>query len=169
MTRRSTQDHQGRVRIATTFGLPPPPPPHPPAAPVRSASHAAAADTAIRVLATIGPATLPTLLHAVHRSRRFKPGPSLTIDQLSAALARAGATSDDHGRWQVPAQVQAPRRFLAPAAALGRQELSRQALAQALIDVGYTPSSAGGRIITNHPLIQQIGRDRYRLLTEHPY
>ena len=35
-----------------------------------------------------------------------------------------------------------------------------------LIDVGYTPSSAGGRIITNHPLIQQVGRDRYRLLTQ---
>ena len=170
ITRRSTptQDHQGRVRIATTFGLPPPLPPHPPAAPARSASHAAAADTAIRILATIGPVTLPTLLHAVHRSRRFKPGPPLTTDQLSAALARAGATPDGEGRWQAPAQARAPQRFRALAATLGQQELSRRALAQALIAVGYTPSSAGGRIVTNHPLIQQVGRDRYRLLTEHP-
>lgn len=171
MTRRSTptQDHQGRVRIATTFGLPPPLPPHPPAAPARSASHAAAAATAIRVLATIGPATLPTLLNAVHRSRRFKPGPPLTTDQLGDALAQAGATHDDQGHWKAPARARAPQRFLALAAALGQQELARQALSRVLIDVGYASSSAGGRIITNHPLIQQVSRDRYRLLTEHPY
>ena len=169
MTRRSTptQDHLGRVRIAMTFGLPPPAPPHRPATPVRSMAHQGAADTAIRVLVAIGPATVTTLLHAVYRSRRFKTGPPLTATELGDALTRAGATRDDHGHWHAPAQAQAPQRFLALAAALAQDELSRQALAQVLIGVGYAPSSAGGRIITNHPLIEQVGRDRYRLLTIH--
>ena len=118
------------------------------------------------MLATIGPATLPTLLHAVHRSRRFKTGPPLSIDQLRDALTGIGATQDGHGRWHPPPQARAPQRFLALAAALGQQELTRQELAQVLIDVGYTASSANGRIVTNHPLIERAGRDRYRLLTQ---
>lgn len=170
MARRSspTQDHLGRVRIARTFGLPSPAPPHRPSVPAVSVADRAAADTAVRVLATIGPATVPTLLHAVHRSRRFKTGPPLSIDQLRDALTGVGATRDGHGRWHPPPQVRAPRGFLALAAALGQQELTRQELAQVLIDVGYTASSARGRIVTNHPLIERAGRDRYRLLTDHP-
>lgn len=170
MTRRSipTQDHLGRVRIATTFGLHPPAPPHLPTRTVRSAADQAAADTAVRVLAAIGPATLPRLLHAVLRSRRFKSGPPLSIDQLRDALTGVGATRDGYGRWHPPPQVRAPQGFLALAAALGPQELTRHELAQVLIDVGYTASSANGRIVTNHPLIERVGHDRYRLLTDHP-
>jgi hypothetical protein len=170
MTRRSTptEDHLGRVRIATTFGLPPPAPPHRPSRPVVSLADHAAAATAGRVLATIGPATLHTLLHAVHRSRRFKSGPPMSIDQLRDALAWVGAVHDGQGRWHPPPQARAPQRFLALAAALGQQELSRQELAQVLTSIGYAASSANGRIVTNHPLIKRVGRDRYRLLTDHP-
>ena len=92
----------------------------------------------------------------------------MSIDQLRDALAWVGAVHDGQGRWHPPPQARAPQRFLALAAALGQQELSRQELAQVLTSIGYAASSARGRIVTNHPLIERVGRDRYRLLTDHP-
>lgn len=171
LTRRSTpaQDHQGRVRIATAFGLPPPRPAssEPPATQL-PASDRAAADTAIRVMATIGPTIMINLLDAVSRSRRFKSSDPPAAASLAAALRQAGAEQDEHGYWHPPAGTTASPRYRAIADALGRQELTRQALIEALIGTGYAPSSARGRTITTHPLIQHTGPDRYRLLRATP-
>jgi len=68
-------DHLGRVRIATTLGLPAPPAAVvDESAPVGTAQpgHVTVARAAVRVLAAVGPLDLPTVATAITRTRRVR-------------------------------------------------------------------------------------------------
>jgi len=165
---RPGEDHLGRTRVARTLGLPRPErplPPVPAARPRISPDQWAAAGTAIRVLATLGPLPLPTLLDAVHRSRRFRSAARLTADDLAAGLLAAHATPAG-GLWHAPAEATAPGRYRLLADALADRDVNRSELIQALLQAGYTRSSAVGRTITTHPLITHVGPARYRLASK---
>lgn len=111
---RTGEDHRGRARVASTFGLPPPAPPASPAPtprPRMSPDQWAAAGIAVRVLATLGPLPLPRLLGAVHWSRRFRARAPMTADQLADGLlaAHATLTNDAPTGRTVPASPTRPR------------------------------------------------------------
>ena len=163
---RPGEDHRGRTRVASTFGLPPPARPLSPAPAPRPRIPPdlwAAAGIAVRVLATLGPLPLPSLLGAVHRSRRFRARTPITGDQLADGLLAAHATLAD-GLWHAPAGAIAPDRYRLVASTLGDRDVSRSELIEALVAANYTRSSAVGRTITTHPLITHIGPARYRLI-----
>lgn len=163
---RPGEDHRGRGRVASTLGLPSPARPLSPAPAPRPRippEHWAAAGIAVRVLATIGPLPLPSLLGAVHRSRRFRARAPVTADDLAAGLLAAHATLAD-GLWHAPAGAIAPDRDRLVATTLGDRDVSRSELIEALVGAGYARSSAAGRTITTHPLITHVGPARYRLI-----
>lgn len=164
---RAGEDHLARVRIAATLGLIAPAPT--PAAAPSVAAHPAQADQAaaaiaVRVLATVGPLPSHALRHAIARVRRFRPLPPITTQQLAAALVDVGATCDDQGRWHAPADARNPDRYRALVAVAGGRDLTRAEMVEALVTAGYAPTSARGRKITTHPLIQHVGANRYRVL-----
>jgi len=163
---RPDEDHRGRTRVAHTFGFPPParppapaPAPHPRIPPQQWA----AAGIAVRVLATLGPLPLPSLLDAVQRSRRFRARAPITTDELAGGLLAVHATLAD-GLWHAPAGATAPDRYRLVADALGDRDVSRSQLIEVLVGAGYTRSSAAGRTVTTHPLITHVGPARYRLI-----
>lgn len=160
-----TEDHVGRVRIATTLGLPAPtatePAPKNPVTP----GQLAAARAAVRILAATGPLTLPVLAASVTRSHRFRTRNTLSDSQFAAALTAVGCTPRD-GRWCPPAGVVPSERYRAIVALATSRELTRQQMIDILLAVGYTSSSAAGRMSSSHPLFQHTGHDRYRLITD---
>lgn len=168
---RTGEDHLGRTRTALTFGLSPPQAPHPlPAAGGSrlTLGQRSAARTAVHVLATVGPLSIPELLAAVRRTRLFREQqPTLTGDELAKALRDRHATLAD-GRWHAPAGTAVPARYRLIAAALTGRELRRHELIEVLVAAGYTPASARGRIVQTHPLITRTGPNRYRLIQHTP-
>ena len=160
------EDRRGRTRIARTLGLSPPARPLSPAPAPRPRippQQWAAAGIAVRVLATLGPLPLPSLLGAVHRSRRFRARAPVTADQLAASLLASHATLAD-GLWHAPAGATATDHYRLLATTLGDRDVSRSELIETLVEAGYTRSSAVGRTITTHPLITHVGPARYRLI-----
>jgi hypothetical protein len=167
-TRPSTpcEDHLGRVRIATTLQLPEPvrPKPAAPAGPTVSPSHLAAGRVGIRLLATIGPLDLDTLLAAIGRCRRFRIRDPLTARDLVAALDVLGASRGSNLRWQAPSGSAVPVRYQSIVDAAAGADLTRQQMINTLIAAGYTESSASGRMSSSHPLFERVDADRYRII-----
>jgi hypothetical protein len=99
-----SEDHLGRVRIATTLHLPVPAPAKPAAAarPAVTPSHLAAGRAGIRLLATIGPLDLDTMFAAIGRCRRFRIRDPLTPRDLVAALDILGANRGYDLLWHAP-------------------------------------------------------------------
>ena len=83
---------------------------------------------------------------------------------LIAALGSLGAARGADLRWHSPAGAQAPARYLSIVRAAAGMDLTRQQMIDVLIAVGYTPSSAGGRMSSSHPLFERVDHDRYRLI-----
>lgn len=166
---RPGEDHLARTRIATTLGLAAPESPAPrPAAAQPSQADRAAAAIAARVLATVGPLPQDALHHAISRTRRFRSLPPIPTGHLAAALIAAGATRDDHGRWQAPSDATAPARYQALVAFTAGRDLTRTEMVAALLAAGYAPTSASARKISTHPLIRRSGPNRYRLVEGTP-
>ena len=169
-TRRSRagEDHLARVRTARTLGLPEPQAPAG-KAPVLSrdlvsSNVAAAAWSAARVLAAVGPLNLDTLHAAVTRSRRFRHRTPFTATELGTALTAAGAEQGPDGRWHAPPGVPVPDRHRVIVELAAGRDLTRAGMIEILISAGYTHSSATGRMSSSHPLFERIGPDRYRLI-----
>jgi hypothetical protein len=160
-----TEDHVGRMRIATTLGLRTPAAAPPATENSLSPGQLAAARTAVRVLAATGPLTLPVLAGAVTRSHRFRTRNTLSDNDLVAALTAVGCTQRD-GRWYPPAGVVPPERYRSIVALADGRELTRQQMINILLAAGYSSSSATGRMSSSHPLFQRTGPDRYRLITD---
>ena len=172
ITRRSRpgEDHLGRARVATTFGLPAPPrAPTPPPTPRSGVSprQRGAAAIAIRVLAAVGPLPQPSLFAAIRRSRRFRTDEPVTADQLVDGLLAAGAVLTDD-LWHAPDGTKAQDSDRLVVAALAGHEVSCSELITVFIGAGYAPSSARGRTVQTHPLIRRVGPRRYRLIGHGP-
>jgi hypothetical protein len=167
-TRESTpsEDHLGRVRVATTLHLPVPAPAKPavPARPAVSPSHLAAGRAGIRLLATIGPLDLDTMFAAIGRCRRFRIRDPLTRRDLVAALDMLGASRGDELLWHAPSGTPVPDRYRFIVDAAAGADLTRQQMIDILIAAGYTASSATGRMSSSHPLFERIDADRYRII-----
>jgi len=123
-------DHLGRVRIAATLGLARPKPPavvgHLPAGENDTvpAASLVVARAAARVLAAVGPLTLPVLAAAIARARKFRERRHPSNGDLAAALRRAGCTIDADGRWRPPAGSLASERNQTIVALAARRELT---------------------------------------------
>lgn len=165
VTRRSTptEDHLGRVRIANTLALTTPHRPSPPAKRAASVTHQAPVQSALRVLAAVGPLGTKTLLESVLRSRRFRDRRPFSVTDLESALTRCGARASA-GRWSAPTGVDVPDRYRSVIAFATGRDLTRAEMIQVLIDAGYSRSSANGRMSSSHPLIQRVGPNRYRVI-----
>jgi hypothetical protein len=59
-----------------------------------------------------------------------------------------------------------PDRYRALVAIAADRDLTRSGMITALVAAGYASTSASARKISNHPLIQRIGPDRYRIVGE---
>ena len=169
---RPDDDHLSRVRIASTFGFEPPegprrqPAPPPPTRPLSSPG--SASRIACRVLAAVGPQTLPTLVQSVHRSRRFRDHRRLIEgDDLAVALVEVGAVVDEQGRWHAPPGWPASVRDSRVVSTAAGRDLTRRELSEVLIAAGYSPVSASGRTVDTHPMIRKVAGDRYRIVSEH--
>lgn len=169
---RLADDHLSRARIASTFGFQPPagprrPPPPSDMVPARPpSSPGSAARIACRVLAAVGPQTLPTLVHSVLRSRRFRDRQLIDGDDLAAALVEVGAVVDEQGRWHAPPGWPASERDSRVVSTATARELTRREMSAVLIAAGYSPLSASGRTVDTHPLIRKVAIDRYRLVAD---
>jgi hypothetical protein len=161
-----SEDHLGRVRIATTLHLPAPAPVKPaaPAGPSPSPSHLAAGRAGIRLLATIGPVDLDTMFAAIGRCRRFRIRDPLTPRDLVAALDMLGASRGNDLLWRAPSGTSVPDRYRSIVDAAAGVDLTRQQMIENLIAAGYTASSATGRMSSSHPLFERIDADRYRII-----
>lgn len=162
---RMGEDHLSRCRVARTLGLSEPMPPVVTVmrVPRPSERDLAAARTGMRVLGAIGPLTLAELTDSVRRSRRFRDRGSSSPEDLSIALGSLGATQTSQGLWQAPAgEVSGRDRAIADA--MRGQTWSRSAVVEILVRAGYRESSAGGRIVSVHPMLRHIGPDQYRLV-----
>jgi hypothetical protein len=164
-----SEDHLGRVRIATTLHLPVPVPAKPaaPAGPAVSPSHLAAGRAGIRLLATIGPLDLDSMFAAIGRCRRFRIRDPLTPRDLVAALDMLGASRGTDLLWHAPSGTPVPDRYRSIVDAAAGVDLTRQQMIDVLIAAGYTPSSATGRMSSSHPLFERIDADRYRIIGCH--
>lgn len=162
---RPGEDHLARCRVANTLGLGVPLPPVTRTVPEfrPSARDIAAARTAIRVLGAIGPLSLGDLVDSVRRSRRFRDRGSVGPEDLAAALAHLGVTVTSQGVWQAP-EVGLSNRYRVIAEAMRGRIWSRASVVKILVRAGYRESSAGGRIISVHPLLRRIGPDQYALV-----
>lgn len=162
---RSGEDHLSRCRVASTLGLREPMPPVVSVTPVPRPLERdlAAARTGMRVLSALGPLGLVDLIDSVSRSRRFRDRGTIGPGALSTALSSLGATVTSQGLWQAPA-VEVSDRYRAIANAMRGQTWSRSAVIQILVRAGYSESSAGGRIVSVHPMLRHVGPDKYRLV-----
>ena len=164
---RPGEDHLGRVRVATTLGLPspvaPPPPPVVRPGPTVPPSDVAAARAGLRVLAAVGPSPLKTVTAAVARSRQFRRA-ALSEEDLAAALTVLGAVTDADGRWRAPPAFPVPDRYRSVVATAAGRELTRSEMISVLMGAGYSPSSAGRLLSTTYPLFERLGPNRYRLI-----
>jgi hypothetical protein len=166
-------DHLGRVRIAATLGVPAPaaalvedPPPVAGAVP---AGHLTVARGSARVLAAVGPLDMPTITATIARTRRLRARNPLSDSDLAVALAKAGCSVGQDGRWHPPGGVVAPDRYRVIATLAAGRDLTRAEMIDLLIAAGYRESSATGRMSSSHPLFRRTGPDRYRLVGDgHP-
>ena len=167
-------DHLGRVRIAATLGLARPEPPsavrHSPAGDNDTVPAAmwAVARAGVRILAAVGPLTLPVLAAAVARARRFRERHHLSNGDLAAALRLAGCTVDADGRWHALIGTPTSKRNQAIVTLAAGRDLTRQQMIHILLTAGYSRSSAEGRMSSSHPLFERTGHDRYRLIGSFP-
>lgn len=162
---RPGEDHLARCRVASTLGLGEPLPPVARAVPELrpSARDIAAARTAIRVLGAISPLSLGDLVDSVRRSRRFRERGSVGPEDLAAALVHLGVTVTSQGLWQRP-ETGVSDRYRVIAEALQGRTWSRSSVIEILVRAGYRESSAGGRILSVHPMLRRIGPDQYALV-----
>lgn len=165
---RAGEDHLARVRVARTLGLPEPRPAEKPAVSARdgvSSNVAAAARSATRLLAAVGPLPLDVVHGAVTRGRRFRRRTPFTAGELEAALNAAGGVAGSDGRWHAPTNVPVTDRYrVIVEQAAGQESLTRAGMIEILSGAGYTRSSASGRMSSSHPLFERAGPDRYRLI-----
>jgi len=159
-------DHLGRVRVATTLGLPAPAavPVDEPSDDTVPAGHLTAARAAARLLAATGPLDLPAVAAAIARTRRFRTRNPLSDGGLAAALTAVGCTVDPDGRWHPPVTVVAQDRYRVIVPLATGRDLTRAEMIDILIAAGYRESSATGRMSSSHPLFRRTGPDRYRLI-----
>ncbi len=163
----SGEDHRGRVRVATSLGVPRPGRSVQPARPARAGSSQTdrrVAGIAVRVLAATGPQTVGTLQAAIARSRRDRPRPNPADAGLTVALRTLGAVPDDTGRWRAPPDRAVSVRDQALRREVAGRTLTRTEMITALVGAGYTYSYADGRAINTHPLIQRVAPNSYRLI-----
>jgi len=64
--------------------------------------------------------------------------------------------------------VASPDRYQLIATGCAGRALTRHELIEVLVQAGYTPTSASGRISQTHPLITHIGPNLYRLIERVP-
>jgi len=161
------EDHLARLRIAGTLDLPAPAAPERPGpGSLRTLppGHLMAARAGTRVLAAVGRLDLDTVSASIARSRRFRDRAPLSTNDLPEALTAVGAIPGLDGRWQAPPAVEVPDRYGAIVAAANGRDLSRAEMIYVLVEAGYSPSSATGRMSSSHPLFQRIGSNCYGLI-----
>lgn len=166
---RPGEDHLARTRIAHTLGLPEPAEPKPPTPqgvprPPRSPDRISpSAWAGVRLLATLGPLDLDTVVTAVNRQRSIHRCDPLSGSVMAESLHRVGATVDEHGRWHPPSGRSAPPRYRKVADAAAGRVLSRGDLIAVLIAAGHTAPAAEALSI-RHPLFVRVAPNRYRLV-----
>lgn len=128
------------------------------------AARMAVARTGLRLLAAVGPLTLPGIADAVARSRRFRDRNPPSDADLAGALRAVGCTVDDQDRWRPLAGAAPTDRDQAIVTRAAGRNLTRAEIIDILITVGYREVSATGRMSSSHPLFRRTGPDRYRLV-----
>ena len=165
-TRRSTpaEDHLARVRIARTLALAAPDRPSPPVAHTAPLTHQAPFNSAMRILAAVGPLHTETLIEAIVRSRRFRDRTPFSAGDLEAPLQHSGAALTTDGRWSAPSKAVGTDRYRAIVTAGAGSDLTRADMIRVLTDAGYSRASANGRMSSSHPLFRRVGPNHHRVI-----
>ncbi len=152
------EDHRARSRQARLLGLPAPQALQRPHLPP---DHHAIRESAIRMLAALGPLTGQMITDGLARSRRpRRHGPLTTqiVEQVLSTCDAIQSGADD--RWVLTADIEPAwrdARLVAAAAASGRVDFSWTEIVHLLEQAGYSPTTARGPVRYGHPLIRRAG------------
>jgi hypothetical protein len=165
------REHLIRTRQAHLLGVAGPPEPAPPAFEPREPTITAVdrwvANTAARILAATGPLSTVPLLEAVLRTRRPSYD-TITAGDVFRALERTGtAALGSRLRWNLvmPRPMWDRDRTLLEQVGPVDGVVSTRRVIAALTAAGYSAANARGMALRYHPLLVNVRRGTYRLLS----
>jgi hypothetical protein len=156
------EDHQSRVCIARTLGVPKP-------APWRitfADSHAAG--NCLDIVTIVGPLSLTSLAGAIRRIRLRRPTPIPTDAELALLLIESELLARGlDGQWRPKAHRPERVSYRKIADAVGDRVLTRSQCTDLLLNLGYAQSSAERQGLDRQPMIERITPRQYALIGHH--